>query len=225
MPYRKTPLISQEIYHLCNRSVAKIPIFQNKNDYVRAMELIDFYRFINTQIRFSHFNRLDLKKKSDFIYTLYSNKTLVEIYAFCLMPNHVHFLVKQNVDGGIAKFMRIFQNSYAKYLNTKYERPGAVWQSMFKAIRIETQEQLLHVFRYINLNPVTSYIINDFKNLNNYRWCSYSDYLLKKPDSPFLDTKEIKKYFKTDELLISFLKNQVNYQRNLNKIKHLLLED
>ncbi|MEK7127413.1 MAG: transposase [Patescibacteria group bacterium] len=225
MPYRKTPLISEEIYHLCNRSVAKVPVFQNKYDYLRAMELIDFYRFINTQIRFSHYNRLDFKKKSDFIYTLYSNKTLVDIYAFCLMPNHFHLLVKQNVDGGVAKFMRIFQNSYAKYLNIKTKRAGAVWQSMFKAVRIESQEQLLHVFRYINLNPVTSYIIKDFKDLINYRWCSYSDYLLNKPLNPFLDTKTINSYFKTTDKLISFLENQVNYQRTLNQIKHLMLEE
>lgn len=189
------------------------------------MELIDFYRFINTQIRFSHFNRLDFKKKSNFIYTLYSNKTLVEIYAFCLMPNHVHFLVKQNVDGGVAKFMRIFQNSYAKYLNIKTKRSGAVWQSMFKAVRIESQEQLLHVFRYINLNPVTSYIIKNFSDLNNYHWCSYLDYLMPEPKNPFLNTKEIKTYFKTDGKLVSFLENQVNYQRTLDRIKHLMLED
>ncbi len=224
MPYRKSPLVSQEIYHLCNRSVAELPIFVTGENYHRALELIDFYRFPKTGIRFSYFKRLSTKQKSDLMTSLYSTKPLVEIYAFCLMPNHVHFLVKQKIDGGAARFMRIFQNSFAKYLNTKNDRSGAVFQSMFKAIRIVSEEQLTHVFRYINLNPVTSFIVKNVDDLENYPWTSYQDYIKTKPVSPFINTDLFKSIFKTPQKLKEFLVNQVNYQRTLNQIKHLTLE-
>lgn len=223
MPYRKNLLVTGEIYHIFNRSVAREPIFINSRDYKRALELIDFYRFTDTYIRFSFYNRMKYHQKSDFIYSLYSTPKLVDIFAFCFMPNHFHFLVKQNVDGGITKFIRIFQNSYAKYLNTKIDRPGAVFQAMFKTRRIESEEQLLHVFRYINLNPVTGYVIPTLANLNQYPWCSYADYT-NKAKNIFLNTDFLNKLFKNREQLEKFHSDQVNYQRTLKLIEHLLME-
>lgn len=224
MPYRKTLLVSEEIYHVFNRSVAQLPIFLAKSDYYRALDLINFYRFKDTSIRFSYYNRLRFKQKGDFLFSLYSTEKLVQIYAFCLMPNHFHLLVKQLTKDGITKFLRLFENSYARYLNIKEKRCGAVFQAMFKAIRVESQEQLLHVFRYINLNPVTSYILKSVDNLNTYPWASYVDYVSKNQIHDFMDTEFIKSNFKNSSDLANFLCDQVNYQRTLNRIKHLLVE-
>lgn len=70
------------------------------------------------------------------------------------MPNHFHFLIEQTADKGIASHMQRFINSYAHYVNIKYKRVGPLFQGLFKGVLIESDEQFLHVSRYIHLNPL-----------------------------------------------------------------------
>ena len=221
MPRRLTPLVTGEIYHIFNRSVAQQPIFKKSRECIRALEIIDYYRFVNTPLRFSHYNRLSSQEKGDLLKNLYkTNDKFIDIYAFSLMPNHYHLLVKQLKDGGVSKFLRIMQDSYAKYLNTKSKRSGSVFQQMFKAVRIETDEQFLHVSRYIHLNPLTSYVISQKDELERYSWNSYMDYLSSFP-RPFINTDFLNKFFKSKLNFKKFNLNQLDFQRNLEKIKHL----
>lgn len=223
MPYRKIVFANQEIYHVVNRGVAKKPIFTGAKDYQRALEIIDYYRYPNPPLRFSFYNRLPKREKQNFIEKLKKeNKPLVEIIAFCLMPNHMHFLLKQLQKKGTPTFMRNFQNSYARYFNTKYDRIGPLFQSMFKAVRIETDEQLLHVSRYIHLNPVSSYLI-EVEDLFGYPWSSFPEYVRVQPPK-LVATDLILGYFKTKEDYGKFIFDQADYQRELEKIKHLILE-
>lgn len=144
-------------------------------------------------------------------------KSKVEILAYCLMPNHYHFLIKQLNDNGITSFMRHFMNSYAHYVNVKYKRVGPLFQGRFKNVLIESDEQLLHVSRYIHLNPLVSGLIDD---LNDYPWSSYFTYVQNKQDglsSPDL----ILSNFKTKENYKEFLLDQEDYARSLEKMKHL----
>lgn len=94
---------------------------------------------------------------------------------------------------------------------------------MFKAVRIETDEQLIHVGRYIHLNPLTAYVVRDFENLDKYKWSSYSTYM-GKLKSEMIDSSKILSYFSSIDKFIEFTKDQVTYQRELDQIKHLLLE-
>ncbi len=223
MPYRKIPIVAGEIYHVFNRSIAKLPIFKTNSDYVRTTKVVEFYRFKKLPIRFSYFKRLPDDLKKDFInsYMQDENKTL-EIMSYCIMPNHVHFLIKQLKFGGISNFMRNFQNSYSKYFNTKYKRAGSLFQAMFKAVRIESDEQLIHVSRYIHLNPTTSFIINP-QQLEKYPWSSLKDYLSKQHQS-FISTEQILSYFKSRGAYKKFVKDNLDYQQKLDEIKHLILE-
>lgn len=223
MSYRRIPIVTGEIYHTFNRSIARQPIFLNTRNYSRALELIHFYSYIKPRLRFSHYNRLSLKQKADFLDDLKNNgRKQIQIFAFCLMPNHVHFLMREIEKNGIPKFMSNFQNSYAKYLNTKINRTGALFQSMFKAVRIESDEQLIHTSRYIHLNPLTSYVIKDMDDLENYPWSSYSEYF--KENSDLIDASLISGFFPSKKELKKFTFDQVDYQRQLDKIKHLSLE-
>jgi len=138
------------------------------------------------------------------------------------MPNHVHFLMKELEKNGISRFMSNFQNSYAKYLNLKTNRTGSLFQSMFKAVRIESDEQLIHVCRYIHLNPLTSYVIRDVDGLERYPWSSYPEYF--KGISDLIDTNLISDFFPSKKEFRKFTLDQVDYQRQLDKIKHLSLE-
>jgi len=225
MPYRFLPFVSGEIYHVFNRSVARQPIFITNRHYQRVLDTIQYYRFVKPKLRFSHFYRLPLKLKEECMRTLEATqKTLVDILAFCLMPNHMHFLLRQLDPNGISIFMTNVQNSYAKYFNTKSKRSGAVFQAMFKAVRIETDEQLLHVSRYIHLNPLTSYRVNDVTQLEDYPWSSYGTYVGKRQYS-FVDTRDIKHHFTTAHKIKTFTSDQAAYQRTLEEIRHLLLEN
>ncbi len=96
MPYRQTPLVSGEIYHVFNRSVASQPIFLTDTYYQRAYEVLSYYNNLTPPVRFSHFSRLPTSFKNEILKNLNKeNQKLVEILAFCLMPNHVHFLIKE----------------------------------------------------------------------------------------------------------------------------------
>lgn len=224
MPYRHTPIITGEIYHVFNRSVARQTIFLHTRDYQRGLDLLDYYRFHKPRLRFSHYNRLPLEQKQNFWNELtIQGRKQIEFFTFCLMPNHVHFLAKELGNGGIANFMRNFQNSYAKYFNVKHDRSGSLFQSMFKAVRIESEEQLLHVARYIDLNPLTSYVIKDAEALGTYRWSSFGEYL-KEGKSEIVDKDFLLNFFQSVEKFKQFTLDQVDYQRKLDEIKHLTLE-
>jgi len=224
MPYRKTIFVNNEIYHTINRSIEEQTIFKGKRDYQRALDLIDFYRYNHPPLRFSHYNRLPKNEKEKFIKNLKENgKPVVEILAFCLMPNHFHFLLRQIREKGVQSFMRNFQDSFARYFNTKYHRVGLLFQGMFKAVRIETDEQLIHVSRYIHLNPVSSYIV-EIGDLENYPWSSFPEYLGKHPQG-FTNPTPLLDFFKSRTAYKEFVFNQADYQRRLQKIKHLALEE
>lgn len=224
MARRRTPIIPGEIYHVFNRSIARQPIFKTKADYNRALDVLSYYRFYKPSLRFSHYNRLQIKQRHNFLDRLLAgDKKMVLLLAYCIMPNHVHFLIKEMIPGGIRGFMSNFQNSYAKYFNTKNQRSGALFQEMFKAVRIESDEQLLHVCRYIHLNPFSSYVIAKLEDLDNYDWSSYSEYL-KKTERNIVETSIILEYFKSIQVFEEFTLNQAEYQRTLDYIKHLILE-
>jgi putative transposase len=127
-------------------------------------------------------------------------KLLVEILAFCLMPNHIHLLVRQLREGGISKFMRKIGAGYGLYYNQKYKRKGHIFGGRYKIVLIESNEQLKTIFVYIHSNPIAIVFpkwkekgIRNLKRaikfLENYRWSSYLDYVGKK-NFPSLTSRE-----------------------------------
>lgn len=224
MPYRKTPLVVNQFYHIFNRSIARQPIFKTIRDYQRMMQTIGYYRYPKPPLRFSFFDRLPLDKKEVFMKELTVTKTpMLEIISYSLMPNHFHFLLRPLVTKGISHFVRNIQHSYSKYFNVKNDRSGSLFQGMFKAVLIETEEQLVHVARYIDLNPVTAYLI-EIDELENYPWTSFSDHIGKSSSSSFVNTQYIMEHFKSGLDYKKFVFDQANYQRELGKVKHLILE-
>lgn len=224
MPLRKNPLVTDQIYHVYNRSVAQQPIFRNRRENNIYLNLIEYYKFANPPMRFSFFSRLDKEKSGMLIENLYkSDNNLVSIYTFSFMPNHYHLLLKQSQEKGIMNYIRLIQNSYAHYLNIKTKRFGSVFQSPFKAKRIENDEQFLHVSRYIHLNPLTSYLIENPNDLESYEWSSYKDYVGKNPRR-FVDVSFLLSFHKDKEKFRKFTLDHSDYQRKLEKIKHLIID-
>lgn len=224
MPYRIHPISPGEIYHVFNRSIGNVPIFLNQRDYKRAIEVIGFYSYSKPPLRFSYFNRLTPEEKSKILTELETvHGKQIDLYSFCLMPDHLHFLIKEKGENRISTFMSNFQNSYAKYFNLRTERHGALFQSMFKAVRIETEEQLLHVCRYIHINPYVSFIVKKIEDLENYPWSSFPDYLGKR-NLKFIDCKFILNHYSSTENFVKFTLDLLDFRRKLKNIKHLSLE-
>jgi len=222
MPYRKTYFINDHFYHVVNRGIGKKLIFKTNNDYQRALQITDFYRFSKPTLKFSSFLRLFSKDQLIFLNNLYKSTLLVEIISYCFMPNHVHFLIKQTLGDGVSKFMANWQNSYARYFNTKYNQKGYLFESSFKAKLIESEDLLWHVSRYIHLNPSTASLVS-INNLKSYPWSSFPEYLeLREPI--FTETKLILSYFKGRKAYQDFVYNQAAYQKKLKKIRNLILE-
>lgn len=136
------------------------------------------------------------------------------------MPNHIHLLLTQVREGGVTEFISKISNSYTKYFNTKNKRVGPLFQGEFKAVHIDSDEQLLHVSRYIHLNPIVSYLS---KSLDDYQWSSFHEYV-NTVSQEFCEKDIILRQF-TDKLKYrQFLFDQENYGKTLESIKHQLLD-
>ena len=222
MPRRLTPLVEGQIYHVFNRGIDHRITFNDKFELKRAFSAIEYYRFTNIPLKFSKFIKLPTSERNDIHKRIRANPKLVDILSFCLMPNHFHILLRQAHDNGVSKFLANFQNSYTKYFNTKNERDGPLFLRQFKSVLVDSDEQLVHLSRYIHLNPITSYVVKDFESLLKYPWSSLPEYFGKNKLISEIDT--ILGFFKDKDEYLSFLKDQVSYQRELDKIKHILLD-
>lgn len=135
---------------------------------------------------------------------------LVDIITYCLNPNHYHIQLKQLVEGGISKFLQKINLAYTNYFNCKNSRVGRLFESVFKAKHIDSDEYLLSVSAYINANAEIHGITNDAEN---YRWCSYPEYL-GKTDFKICNSKIILDHFKSVEDYRLFVKEQIKISKN-----------
>ena len=127
-------------------------------------------------------------------------------------------------DNGISKFVGDLTNSYTRFFNESSKRKGPIFQGKFRAVRIEDEEQLLHVVRYIHLNPYTSYVLKKINDLPNYPFSSLGEYLGIR-DTKIVNTQIVLNNFKTIKSFKTFTFDRADYQRQLQNIKHLLVED
>lgn len=212
-----------EYYHVYNRTTGGITIFSGERTLKRSLGLVDYYRFPQ-KLRYSKYLALAKEEKLMYENEFRKQKPLVELFAFSLMPNHYHLLLKQIDDGGIKEYVSNFQKGYAKYFNVKNKRFGSVFQGPFKAKHIDKNEYLLHLSRYIHLNPVTSYLIN-IEELEEYPWTSFPLYFNNKANiKNLVNTDFITKIAGSYEKYKKFVYDQADYQRKLNEIKGLLLD-
>lgn len=221
MARRHTALADGEVYHVYNRSIGKEDIFSKPGHVPHFSEIIDYYRFPQN-IKYSRFCQLPSIIKESHWKTYHLREPMIELFVYAIMPNHYHFLIRQQASRGIQTFISLLQNSFAKYYNLKQDRPGSLFQHQFKAKHIETEEELLHVSRYIHLNPVTSMII-PLEELDSHPWTSLPAYLGKKK-VPFLSLALLNEHFRSPESHAAFIFNQVEYQHTLHRIKHLLMD-
>lgn len=188
---KKPQFVNNEIYHIYNRGVEKRNIFLNQQDYFRFIH--DLFEFndknpsLNTLFYFNQLGKPPIISKKQ----RKPRKLLVEILAFCLMPNHFHLLLKQRREGGLVCFMQKLGTGYTNYFNKKHDRVGGLFQGRFKAVHVDQQQHFDFLLYYIHLNPLDlmepGWRNGEIKNyqkaiisLSSYRWSSHLDYLGKK---------------------------------------------
>lgn len=214
MALRKTILAEGEIYHVLNRGVEKKIIFPNAWEYRRFTQVMTYYQIKNPPVRFSKY----ILNKDRYI--IKEDRKIVEMFAYCLMPTHFHFILKQLSKDGIFLYMKKLLDSYARYFNLRHSRKGPLFEGNFKAIRVENDEQLIHLSRYIHLNPITDFLVEDLKK---YPYSSYLEYL-NLAKTKITNKKFILSHFRNPKKYEEFVLSRVDYQRELKKIQKLLLE-
>jgi len=196
--------VNNEIYHIYNRGVEKRDIF---------MTDVDYFRFIHNLFEFNdiapalstYYHSYEDEDKNHNSFEIGSRKIrdsrkirkereprklLVEILAWCLMPNHYHLLLKQVEDNGISRFIQKLGIGYTMYFNQKYERNGVLFQGKSKAVLIKNEAHFLYLPFYFHANPLDLIEpswregkLNDYqktiKFLESYRYSSHLDYINK----------------------------------------------
>ncbi|MBU1159735.1 transposase [Patescibacteria group bacterium] len=145
MAIRRTPFINGKFYHIYNRGVDKRNIFEDYEDLERFFESMREFNTVEP------IGSLFEKSFNDPIAKNKKNKPLVNFIAFCLNKNHYHFILEQVIDNGISEFMKRL-GGYTWYFNNKHGRSGSLFQGTFKSIHIDSNEYLLHLSVYVNLN-------------------------------------------------------------------------
>lgn len=222
---RREALAIGEIYHVCNKTIAGYKIFNYAQDYFRMKQMLLYYRLASTPGQFSNFLKLCKIKKDGFFEHLEAlredNADVVQIIAYCVMPTHIHLAMKQLQEGGITKFMRNLLNSYSRYFNIKTKRNGPLWVGRFKSVRVKSDEQLLHLTRYIHLNPVTASLV---RNPEDWEASSYGEYIsTDRNELRVCDFENILDIL--PERYASFVKDGTGYQKDRARIKHLMLDE
>ncbi|MGD9569546.1 MAG: transposase [Sedimentibacter sp.] len=185
------------IYHVIFRGVNRYAIFEEYKDYEKLLQII-----------------ADLKEDIEF-----------DIYAYCLMNNHVHLLIRELELGQISLIMKRMLIRYAGWFNKKYDRSGILISNRFKSEPVEDEQYLLTAIRYIHQNPVNAGITT----IDDYKWSSFREYLeqdsLIKTDFVFsiIDKDSFIKYhYENNEEYIDF--DEIENNNCIESIRKIIKE-
>ena len=145
---RKIKFAKGEYYHIFNRGVDKRVIFSEEADFQRFFQSMTVFNAVQPIGSI----REDAARKANSINLVSGDDKLVNFVCYCLNPNHYHFILEQLDEKGIEKFMHRMGVGYTKYFNQKHNRNGSLLQGTFQAIHIDSNDYLLHLSAYVNLN-------------------------------------------------------------------------
>jgi len=189
-------------YHIFNRGNNKQTIFRDSQDYLVFLD------------RFSRALGLSPLKSEHRVRIRPFTVDTFSIIAYVLMPNHYHFLIKQNSAVRIDQLVGKVCTSYAKYFNLKYGHIGNLFQDRFKAKLVDSDKYIVYLSAYIHNNPIQP---------ESYLYSSYRDYLLG-PRSKLVDIKFILDFFQGDKEKYRIFVNSFN-QIQTDQIQSCLFEE
>lgn len=217
--YYQRIFVKNHYYHIFNRGAYKQKTFLDTNDYESFINILAYYLTSPTKTPYS----MPYSPKN----TNNNDKSPVSLIAYCLMPNHFHLMLKQNMrsnnKNNITNLMRRLTIAYAMYFNKKYQHSGSLFQGKYKNVEIESEEQFIYLTKYIHRNPL-KLRGSEPKKLSQYPYSSYPNYL-GKVSQKWLKTEDIKSQFShinPKNNYKSFVEEKPTSQTKL-VIKHLLL--
>lgn len=205
-------------YHIYNRGVEKRKIFMDKQDYnvflsylkeyllpINKKELMDQLADPNTSSRAKDkiLKKLNLNN--------FANE--ITLLAYCLMPNHFHFSIKQKEAQSIDVFMQSICTRYTMYFNRKYKRVGSLFQAVYKAVLVTSDEQFLHLTRYIHKQALR---LKD-------QPCSHYEYMGKR-ETEWVKPNEVLQYFSKTNPHLSY-ENFIRQNDDFELLQKITLED
>lgn len=208
----------EEFYHVYNRGTEKRKIFITR---------IDRERFLALMYLCNRQGPADLKLQGRTLLEIDETRTdepLIDIVAYCLMPNHFHVLVHERCEGGISKFMQKLCTGYTMYFNRRHERSGVLFQGKFKATHVDNDRYLQYLIAYIHLNPIKliepkwkevgiADRVRAEKYLEKYPYSSYHDYLgTARAANMILERTVLPEYFSSGSDFKSFVTEWLNYK-------------
>src|SRR3990167_2462147 len=209
---RKDPLVTGEYYHIYNRGVDKRDIFMDTRNLQRFVLSVKLFNTINP------IGSIQLKNRETVVdvgrlQILEEAKPLVSIACYCFNPNHFHFIVKQEVNGGISEFFKRLLGGYTKYFNLIHNRSGALFQGRFKSNLIDDDAYFLKIRPYVHLN----YLIHEIpKNKSHLVLSSEREY----------DTNDFVLVSKKEAGdLLEFYENNKNFKKECLDVVALIRED
>jgi putative transposase len=187
--------IQNSYYHVYARGHGRKKIFRDDEDFDIFTKLFE-----------RHLSDEPVRDTSGRLYPHLSGD--VSLLCYCLMPNHFHLLLYQQSGGSMSKLMRGVMTSYSMYFNRKYKSSGALFESRYKASRISNDSYLMHISRYILLNP---------KDWMAYPYSSIHSYYLGPPQ--WLDPQPVIELFGSLPKYADFLNDYADYKESLNLIE------
>ncbi len=163
---RSLPFSIEEYYHVCNHGVLDSDLTFDSQDSNRFVECLSAFNSVNP--RGSLRDWIDAGKP-------FPGKPLVEIVAYCLNPNHFHILLRELEENGTERFMHKITMGYARYINAKYHRRGVLFQGPFRATHVDSDEYLLYLSVYVNLNHKVHRLAGEKIRLVRTSWSEYVD--------------------------------------------------
>ena len=222
---RKTEFVNGEFYHVFNRGTDKRVIFPERYDFQRFFQGMELFNVLDPigsiyensfrkNIQLGNLvSKLELGTKQP--------QKLVNFICYCLNPNHYHFILQQLVDRGIEKFMHRLGVGFVKYFNQKYQRSGVLFQGPFKAVHVDSNEYLLHLSAYVNLNYKVHRLGNQ---VSKSSWDEYAG-VLRENEKGFCEKDVILCQFNTVSEYKEFAEDSLEKIRERKDLEHLLFGD
>lgn len=191
MVKRNIEFIKGEYYHIYNRGCNKTDIFYKPTNYPYLMNLME-------------------ERPDSF---------QVSTIAFCLMPSHYHFLLRQNSDISISNFIESVFNSYTKAFNKMFKRTGTLFEGPFKAIHVDNPNYLIQLCRYIHRNPLDAGLVD---KLLNWKYSNYLEWIGQR-NSLLIDIEFVKNNFIIPEDYIIFVSDYISQDTSDSDLKKYIL--
>jgi putative transposase len=177
MPYREKTFVSGNIYHIYNRGVNKMPIFVNPGNYTYLLRKV---KQLLTELP-------------------------IAILAYCLMPTHYHFVLRQDGDIPISIFIQRLFQTYTQAFNKQQKRKGPLFEGRFRHVRVDRDEYVTHLCRYVHLNPVAAGLVS---SPEEWPYSNYLEWIEVRPGT-LVDREFVRQFFPTPDTYTFFIQEHI----------------